>query len=142
MSVPHNSFSNFTPQIIIYYYLEYYSKLTQTVNWKERRQYDRFGHSMWKPKKRITRYQMDHLRELHRDFPGEWTLSKLSKHFNISHSAVKRILRSKFEPSEEIQNRQDSKVLESREIKRKDVSLNKKPKDKNNNDIRKYNTNY
>ncbi len=81
---------------------------------------------MWKPKKRLTRYQMDHLRELHRDFPTEWTLTKLSKRFAISHSAIKRILRSKFEPSEEIKSRQDARVQESRDVRKKNVSSNTK----------------
>ena len=95
------------------------------IDWKEKREYDRFGHNEWRPKKRLTRYQMDHLRELHRDYPGEWTLTKLSKKFLISHSAVKRILRSKFEPPEEVKNRQDKKALEQKQIRKENALSNR-----------------
>lgn len=50
---------------------------------------------------------MEHLRTLRKEFPGHWTIDELSCHFGISYSAVKRILRSKFEPTEDITNRQD-----------------------------------
>ena len=64
---------------------------------------------------------MDHLRELHRDYPREWTLAKLSKKFLVSHSAVKRILRSRFEPSDEVRSRQDKKALERNEMRKKEM---------------------
>lgn len=78
----------------------------------------------WSPKKRLTRHQMDHLRTLRRDFPDEWDIKKLGAQFGISYMAVKRILRSKFEPSEEVKQRQDKKAIENRE-KRKELSKNK-----------------
>ncbi len=69
----------------------------------------------WKPKKRLTRYQMEHLRTLRHEDPDTWTDTKLSETFRISPSSVKRILRSKFEPSPEVQERQDTKALKQRE---------------------------
>ena len=68
--------------------------------------------------KRLTRSQMDHLRTLHRDFPEEWTVEKLQVRFGVSFSAVKRILRSKFEPSEEVKQRQDQQVMKQCEKRR------------------------
>uniref|UniRef100_A0A1X7VVE1 Uncharacterized protein n=1 Tax=Amphimedon queenslandica TaxID=400682 RepID=A0A1X7VVE1_AMPQE len=72
----------------------------------------------WTPMKRLSRSQMDHLRMLYRDYPQEWTVDKLQVRFGISFSAVKRILRSKFEPSEEVKQRQDQKVMKQREKRR------------------------
>ena len=62
---------------------------------------------------------MEHLRTLHKEFPGHWTIDKLGCHFGISYSAVKRILRSKFEPTEDITNRQDRVAKRQQEHKEK-----------------------
>lgn len=99
-------------------------QLCSDVNktWKEKRDYERFGHNEWRPKKRLTRYQMNHLKDLHNGSPSEWTITKLSKRFQISHSAIKRILKSKFEPTEEIKNRQDNKAYKNKETRRKQLN--------------------
>ncbi len=77
----------------------------------------------WRPKKRLTRYQMDHLRALRQEDPDTWTISKLSEVFCVSPVAVKRIMRSKFEPSREVQARQDAKALQQREERRQKFKL-------------------
>lgn len=57
---------------------------------------------------------MEHLKTLHKEFPDQWNTTKLQNYFGISHSAVKRILRSKFEPSQEVIARQDNKATRQR----------------------------
>jgi len=80
-----------------------------------RQKYKELYPNGWQPQKKLTRYQMDYLRSLRTDFPSEWTITKLSTSFGISHSAVKRILKSKFEPSQEVQERQDKRAQEIKE---------------------------
>ena len=64
----------------------------------------------WNPQKRLTRYQMDHLRALYTQYPEDWTKQKLAKQFGISVTAVCRILRSKFVPSPEVAAKQDERA--------------------------------
>ena len=87
-------------------------------DWKEHRKQLRHGHEVWRPKKRLTRYEMDHLRTLKQQDPEIWTVSKLSQSFGISVSSVVRILKSKFEPLPEVQERQDARALQQREERR------------------------
>ena len=82
----------------------------------------------WRPKKRLTRYQMEHLRTLRKEFPSHWTIDELSHHFGISYSAVKRILRSKFEPTEDITNRQDG-VAKRQQLERIEKTKQQKVSD-------------
>ena len=58
---------------------------------------------------------MDYLRTLQQEQPDAWPIKKLASMFGISYSAVTRILKSKFEPSPEVQQRQDAKALQQRE---------------------------
>ena len=57
---------------------------------------------------------MSHMRSLRELQPEEWTAAKLSKTFGVSVSAVRRILRSKFDPSEEVGERQEKRAQEQR----------------------------
>jgi hypothetical protein len=59
---------------------------------------------------------MEHLRTLRRDY--NWDYDKLKEQFGISHGAVKRILHSKFEPTDEIKKRQDERALALRNERR------------------------
>ena len=68
----------------------------------------------WRPLKRLTRSEMSHMRSLRELQPEEWTAAKLSKTFGVSVSAVRRILRSKFDPSEEVGERQEKRAQEQR----------------------------
>lgn len=70
------------------------------------------GHEKWQPTKRLTWYQIDHLKTLRRTQPEEWNVAKLATSFGISVPAVSRILRSKFEPSDKIKERQDAMATE------------------------------
>lgn len=77
------------------------------------------GHKLWRPKKRLTHHEMDHLRTLREEQPDVWPIPKLATTFGISVSAVTRILRSKFEPLPEVLQRQDAKALQQKEERRK-----------------------
>lgn len=57
---------------------------------------------------------MNHMRSLKELQPEEWTNGRLARVFGVSSSAVKRILRSRFEPSWEVEERQERKVEEQR----------------------------
>ena len=72
----------------------------------------------WRPLKRLTHYEMNHMRSLRELQPEEWTNDKLARKFGVSASAVKRILKSKFDPRAEIEERQDKKALEQRQKRR------------------------
>jgi hypothetical protein len=51
----------------------------------------------WKPINKLSRESMEELRELHKKDPVENNFSLLSKKFNISNQAIKKILKSKFD---------------------------------------------
>jgi hypothetical protein len=55
----------------------------------------------WNPPKKISRPSMTLLRTLHQTDPHQFSLSTLSEKFKISPEAVRRILRSKWEPTQE-----------------------------------------
>lgn len=69
----------------------------------------------WSPKKKLTRYQMNYLRTLRSESPELWTLRRLSKYFGISYISVVKILKSKFQPSDEVVERQDARAIKVRE---------------------------
>ena len=87
-------------------------------NWRDLRKRQRFGHDQWRPAKRLTHDQMDHLRNLRQMQPEEWTNKKLSEKFGISVPSVARILKSKFEASPEVRARQDAKAIQQRDHRR------------------------
>lgn len=87
----------------------------------------------WSPKKKLTRYQMDYLRTLRSESPELWTLRRLSKYFGISYISVVKILKSKFQPSEEVVERQDARASKLREQRKqilKEVIALQKAKEK------------
>ncbi|KAG8855310.1 Required for respiratory growth protein 9 mitochondrial [Tulasnella sp. 330] len=55
----------------------------------------------WDPPKRLSRDNMDRLRAMHKSDPGTFTTPVLAQEFKISVEAVRRILKSRWEPSEE-----------------------------------------
>jgi len=76
---------------------------------------------------------MDYLRTLRTESPELWTLRRLSKYFGISYISVVKILKSKFQPSEEVIERQDTRAITLREqrkqvLKEKIAELNKAKK--------------
>ncbi len=68
--------------------------------------------------KRLTWYQMDHLKYLRRTQPELYTITKLSRSFGISITAVVKILQSKFDPPQEVKDRQDSKAKEQAKLRK------------------------
>lgn len=89
---------------------------------KEERMPQKMKLGPWRPLKRLTRSEMNHLRSLRQLQPEEWTTGRLSKMFGVSSSAVKRILRSKFDPSQEVEERQEKRAQEQR-LKRREKLL-------------------
>ena len=61
---------------------------------------------------------MDYMRTLKREQPEEWNVTKLASSFGVSPAAVVRILKSKFEPTAAVQERQDKRALELRDRRR------------------------
>ena len=84
-----------------------------TPNWRDLK--DKQKYKEWRPKKRLTRSEMEHLKHLHSVLPDENSISQLASKFNISAHSVTRILSSKFEPSPAIRERQDKRALEQKE---------------------------
>lgn len=78
----------------------------------------RMGNDLWRPKKRLTLDQMDHLRHLKREKPDDWSNESLAKAFGISVPAVVRILKSKFEGTPEIRAKQDAKAKEQAKLRK------------------------
>ncbi|KAJ2674222.1 sister chromatid cohesion protein 1 [Coemansia sp. RSA 1085] len=59
----------------------------------------KLGSQPWQPEKKIAVSSMEKIRLLNSEFPKEWTLQRLSEQFKISQESVRRILKSKFQPS-------------------------------------------
>ncbi|KAJ2848754.1 sister chromatid cohesion protein 1 [Coemansia brasiliensis] len=59
----------------------------------------KLGSQPWVPEKKIAVSSMEKIRLLNTEFPKEWTLQRLSEQFKISQESVRRILKSKFQPS-------------------------------------------
>ncbi|RKP33579.1 hypothetical protein BJ085DRAFT_21343 [Dimargaris cristalligena] len=65
----------------------------------------------WAPKKRVARSTMERIRFLAINMPDTFDIPRLSYEFKISFEAVRRILRSNFNPSPEVIQTQESKRL-------------------------------
>ncbi|KAF7727451.1 Required for respiratory growth protein 9 mitochondrial [Apophysomyces ossiformis] len=61
----------------------------------------------WKPIKRVSRTTMEKIRTLRHMYPDVYNTVRLSAEFKISTEAVARILKSKFRPTPDIQQRQE-----------------------------------
>ena len=55
----------------------------------------------WNPRKRLSPDAIVGIRMLHKAFPDEYTTPVLAQKFEVSPEAIRRILRSKWEPTEE-----------------------------------------
>ncbi|KAJ1972732.1 Required for respiratory growth protein 9 mitochondrial, partial [Dimargaris verticillata] len=69
----------------------------------------------WSPTKRVARSTMERIRFLHTNLPDTYTIPRLSAEFKISFEAVRRILKSKYIPSEASRARQEEKRIAKRE---------------------------
>ncbi len=65
----------------------------------------KFGSAGWRPMKRLSPDALEGIRELHAQQPDRFTTPMLAENFQISPEAVRRILKSKWKPSEEEEER-------------------------------------
>lgn len=61
----------------------------------------KFGDLAWTPRKRLSPDALEGIRALHAQYPEEYTTPLLADHFEVSPENIRRILKSKWRPSEE-----------------------------------------
>ncbi|KAJ9619179.1 Required for respiratory growth protein 9 mitochondrial [Taxawa tesnikishii (nom. ined.)] len=61
----------------------------------------KFGEESWNPRKRISPDALAGIRALHASQPTVYTTPVLAEHFKVSPEAIRRILKSKWQPKEE-----------------------------------------
>ncbi|KAI9869425.1 MAG: Required for respiratory growth protein 9 mitochondrial [Trichoglossum hirsutum] len=61
----------------------------------------KFGSSGWSPRKRLSPDALDGIRALNAQFPDKYTTPVLAELFKVSPEAIRRILKSKWRPSDE-----------------------------------------
>jgi len=61
----------------------------------------KFGTTGWEPRKRLSPDTLDGIRALHAQYPQTYTTEALAEQFKVSPEAIRRILKSKWRPSEE-----------------------------------------
>ncbi|KIW78942.1 hypothetical protein Z517_08781 [Fonsecaea pedrosoi CBS 271.37] len=63
----------------------------------------KFGDEGWNPRKRLSPDAMDGIRTLHEEDPERWSTPLLAQHFKVSPEAIRRILKSKWRPKDEVE---------------------------------------
>ena len=82
----------------------------------------------WKPRKKLSPDALDGIRALHQQFPDVYTTEVLARRFEVSAEAVRRILKSKWQPSpEEEEDRQERWFSRGKQIWSRWAELGKKP---------------
>ncbi|KAI0542036.1 hypothetical protein GGR58DRAFT_453763 [Xylaria digitata] len=82
----------------------------------------------WRPRKRLSPDALEGIRALHSQFPEQYTTEVLSRHFEVSPEAIRRILKSKWTPnSEEETRRQERWFNRGKNIWSHMAELGKKP---------------
>lgn len=61
----------------------------------------KFGAQGWAPRKRLSPDALDGIRALHAQYPDKYTTPVLADQFKVSPEAIRRILKSRWRPSEE-----------------------------------------
>jgi len=61
---------------------------------------DKLGGSAWNPRKKLSPDAMEGIRHLHKMQPERFTTPVLAQHFKVSPEAIRRILKSKWRPSD------------------------------------------
>lgn len=61
---------------------------------------EKFGDAGWNPRKKLSPDTMEGIRALHEQDPDRWSTPVLADHFKVSPEAIRRILKSKWRPSE------------------------------------------
>ena len=62
---------------------------------------EKFGSSHWAPRKRLSPDALEGIRSLHSQHPEKYTTPELARQFAVSPEAIRRILKSKWKPSED-----------------------------------------
>ena len=62
---------------------------------------EKFSEEGWNPRKRLSPDAMEGIRALHKSAPDTFTTSVLASQFKLSPDAIRRILKSKWQPNEE-----------------------------------------
>jgi hypothetical protein len=82
----------------------------------------------WNPRKKLSPDAMTGIRALHKQFPDEYSTEVLAKRFEVSPEAIRRILRSKWVPSaEEEEKRQERWFNRGKQVWERWAQLGKKP---------------
>lgn len=66
---------------------------------------NKFGSMGWSPRKRLSPDALEGIRALHAQHPAKFTTPAIAEQFQISPEAVRRILKSKWKPNEEEEER-------------------------------------
>ena len=66
---------------------------------------EKFGSAGWMPRKRLSPDTLEGIRALHAQYPDKFTTPILADQFKVSPEAIRRILKSKWRPSEEEEDR-------------------------------------
>ncbi|EME88928.1 uncharacterized protein MYCFIDRAFT_213461 [Pseudocercospora fijiensis CIRAD86] len=61
----------------------------------------KFGETSWQPRKRLSPDSLEGIRALHSSDPATYTTAVLAANFEVSPESIRRILKSKWKPSEE-----------------------------------------
>ena len=70
---------------------------------QKRALFEKFGSAGWCPRKRLSPDVLESIRTLNSQSPEKYTTPVLAEHFKVSPEAIRRILKSKWRPSEEEQ---------------------------------------
>jgi hypothetical protein len=62
---------------------------------------EKLGGEAWNPRKKLSPDTMEGIRHLHATQPDKFTTPVLADHFKVSSEAIRRILKSKWQPSDE-----------------------------------------
>ncbi|KAI1153121.1 hypothetical protein F4825DRAFT_416528 [Nemania diffusa] len=82
----------------------------------------------WRPRKRLSPDALEGIRALHTQFPEQYTTESLSKTFEVSPEAIRRILRSKWSPTaDEEMEREERWFNRGKNIWSQMAALGKKP---------------
>jgi hypothetical protein len=66
---------------------------------------EKFGDEAWNPRKKLSPDTMEGIRAMHASDPERFTTPVLAENFQVSPEAIRRILKSKWQPSSEAQER-------------------------------------
>ncbi|KAL8710344.1 MAG: hypothetical protein Q9220_005114 [cf. Caloplaca sp. 1 TL-2023] len=88
----------------------------------------KFGSAGWAPRKRLSPDALEGIRALHAQFPAKYPTAVLANQFEVSAEAIRRILKSKWRPSEdETSDRQQRWDKRGERIWTRMVALGVKP---------------